>query len=234
MDAFSLTIRLVVTNNLGQTASRTSAAKPVYNKGYVLGNTALMFGTTAKDDVNLLVAGMNYQSVPSSTAVKSLILSSIPTYTVFYIYTHAGPGWFKDCPNGTDVTAGDVSTAVNSKSTSQAPYCFVHIDGCNSCGSVGAIDTSLADAFKISGTDDRAFLGWLSNVDDTSNNEQWTKTVWSGLKAGKTVRAAVVDATAAITPKNPDGTNATWWILGDDRTTVHATYFLGPQGQWHN
>jgi len=220
------------TPNTGQPGS-SSQNTLIYNKAYVLGNTALSQYQQAIDDVFNQLVGTNIETITSHLDARPAILAAIPDKTVFYMWTHAGPGWFMDCPNATAVTAADVSAAVAQKGANRPPFNFVHIDACHS-----ADNATLANAFGMTtiGPNDRAFLGFSTQALDDAVSEAWTARVWLNLHAGQTLTMALNNADGPGMPDEyvQNDHAALWQAYGDMYMTLRATYYLGPQGQWHN
>jgi len=182
---------------------------------------------------------MNHTVISTDQDHKPAILQKIPPYNVFFIYTHGNPTGFVDCFGSTaDPTeflnaTEDIAPAVGNKSASQPPYNFVHIDGCNTAGTIEFPDPTIANSFGItSSSTNRAFLGWQTELLINENNRQWTQRVWNSLKNRSTIFDAVVASTNAGEPQDENGNAAMWDIIGDLRTKVHGVY-LGSGTQWY-
>ena len=225
-------IKAVVTDSGGNTYSGQITG-PIYNLTYVLGNQTLAYGKTAADDVDARAASADWDPNESTSDTKAAIIPGIPIYTGFYFDTHSGAGNFGDClwpnsGNGGIIYAADVSGAVAKKTVDTPPYNLVFIDGCNS-----ASDNTLSNAFGIGGTD-TCFIGYTTEDDDTAHNVNWSNDVWSYLDGGDTVKAALNDATNEIGAPTDGGVAAVPKPFGDVNTTIHATAYGAPKGNWFN
>lgn len=214
----------------------------LYNKAYVLGaGTCTTYGDTTADAVSSQCASMNHSVYPASGANSSdhrdTILSNLPTYTVFYIYTHgaydespySGMTSFRDCDSaiGDDpatecLSSGDIATAIAGKS-GVPEYNIVHIDACDSAGDGTDSHNDMAIAFGILNADgssktDRAYIGFNGACSDNQAHANWSGAIWQRLQAGDRISAAV---TYANNNYNPGGTAA---IYGDANTTLHKVY----------
>jgi hypothetical protein len=243
--------QMTVTDSGGFTYT-TPITGNAYNNGYDLGNDytyggSLNYGTTAEGNANTELSAMNYSVTASMTDPKATILSDLPPYTGFYIWTHgnASPSWFGDCfafPNSSDsnyvfALASDdptgsqgVTQVVATKTASQPAYNFVFIDAC-----LTAYNSTMAGAFGITSSSvDQAYVGWSTNVDDNSQNAAWSNQYLTELYDGCTVSQAEMCATMVVGEPTNTVTNpqtgqktvydATFDILGDTSTRVHEVY----------
>jgi hypothetical protein len=92
---------------------------PAYNKGYDLINQTLTEIGETGAIVGLEMATANHTVLAANNHTKTTILTNLPTYTVFFVYTHGSPGRFGDCFATNDpanyLSAGEVQTAVAQK-----------------------------------------------------------------------------------------------------------------------
>lgn len=214
----------------------------IYNKAYVLGNDlSTSVGADAASLVGVYARDMKHNSNCTISDYKSFILSNIPTYTVFYMYSHGSWNLAEypnetvlwDCYGGpgdwniTDhaIPSSLIATAVGNKSSSQPAYNFVHIDSCYSAGYDGVQHTDMASAFGItSSSTNRAFLGFIGTSLDTLDNYNWVAEVWSSLQAGQTINQAVNDANTLIGSNYVVEKVGQASIIGDPSTTLHKVY----------
>ncbi|MES4792337.1 MAG: hypothetical protein C4321_04540 [Chloroflexota bacterium] len=91
----SVTVQAQGTDSSGSQSAQFSVT--TYNKAYVLGNSTLSYGSTADGYIAARTGEMNHATTSSTADRKTTILSGLPTYTVFYIYTHGAIGLFGDC-----------------------------------------------------------------------------------------------------------------------------------------
>lgn len=227
----------------------------VINNAYVLANTqytnsgGAVWGNVAND-----ASLSNYATGASISADRPTLLSHLPGTQAFYIYSHGNTGVFDDCLGPPvdpyslhGVFSQYVSAEVAAKNRfTQPPFNFVHIDGCQTSGTVNGTQVTendgLANSFGINGGSvDQAFVGWETEVEDSPKTVQWTTTLWDNLEAGNTVRKALDTANALPNPPqyNPDpnnpliGANAIPVSVGDQNTTLHGCVYGGVAPAWY-
>ena len=230
-DGGAVPIQLIV-NDSGGSRYDVSISANAYNKIYIMGDSQFVNGASSEGDVLGIFSSGNMTPLPTTTDEKAAILSKIPTYTAFHTYTHGDPGEIGDCVATPGATAhylqsSDITTAVASKSISKPPYNFVLLCACQCSG-----DATLATSFGISDSSvDTAFLGFITNVDNSNVTQGWAKTIWSDLKAGQKLSDALADARNKYVPMNV-GSPANIKYYGDTNTTLAGTVYGGTPGQW--
>ena len=232
----------------------------VYNSAYTLANTGSLPGSypfrhavSNMRDAAYHLQRVNYTVQTGSTDVKGSVLTpgtimyNLPAFTVFYAYTHGQPGGFDDCLSQNLITSQDVASAMLQKfnplrtvlgGTRGKPFpdfSFVFVDACEA-----GRDSSLAKAFKVSNTPDRAFVGWKTSLLDNPNNYKWLKNFWDALDKGKTVkeaqRFADKNGRPILSQSNGVVKYAVLKIYGDLNTKIHGAYGLKDSDRliWHN
>ena len=158
---------------VGATPLRTSYTAASHNKGFFFGNENFVSAPSCAVAASEVFDKIGYPMCPNP-ADKSLIVSQLKSYNVFYASTHAGPGffgdshdteaprtdltphqvWFSDLDGIEAATDGGVM-AKHERGTRTAPYVlppysFVWIDGCESLAATGQPDsTDLAVGFEL-------------------------------------------------------------------------------------
>lgn len=251
-DGSTITVTVNAWDNSPTPVEQTKyISAPAYNKAYVLGNWTFPDGAAVSGTVNSDCGAMNESTTYATQDAKLTILPALPQFSVFYIYTHANIGLFVDClgtstapetyqlfANSDPTGAPTIATEIGSKATSQAPYSYVFIDGCNGGGDPTGPDTQLSVAFGIDPSSpqciDQGWQGFRSEVLDDTQHVNFTERIWSDLQAGETAYKAEQDALSVSPPDeyNVGDGAALPVFFGDSATTVHATYYGGPTGSW--
>jgi hypothetical protein len=236
-DGMQVVVKVEATDDLG-CYDTMSYIVTAYNKAYALGNSVSTFqGPEAARRIAIRAGEMNHTVRQSINDDEIAILINIPTYTAFFIWTHGNAGIFGDCvatvmfDPAHYLDTNEVGQAVASKTANQPPYNFVHIHAC-----CNASDDTIANAFGIGGAAiDRAFLGYSTLVQDNLHNVNWVNQVWASLRDGKTVNAAVQEATTIYGAPDANAAGdraAAPVILGDSSMKLHSVYG-GTPGQWY-
>ncbi len=240
----SITVKAIVTTNLSEVETFETPAKIVYNKGYDLVNQTLTGGPGETGAiVGLeLSAQAKHTVLAASDHVKATILANLPTYTVFFIYTHGSQAVFGDCfvdntPGvGAYLTAQEVGNA-NAQKGQLPPYCFVQFQACSVFANG---DSSMASAFGIGpGSIDRAALGWSEDMAYGGPNEWWIQDLWAALCTnGRTLEQAIAQANVGQQHFGGDGCWVALFqhkipptVIGDMSMKVHGVYG-GTDLQW--
>ena len=253
-DASNVIIKLKVwDSNSGYYEAQITA--PVKNRLYGIANQS--FGlfrddvaSTSLDSVKHNADAMNYFTATSRTDDKQAIYDTLPSYTVFYAFTHGFfGGGFGDClatDNGGDAHFITIArslydntltfdyrsiqaiVATKTANLSLPPYNFIQLQACE----LGE-DSSYADAFGItSGSPDRACLAWGYTIADNELERDWLNTLWSNLSAGKTLYDAAVQAGTDSRVFGYDERKESFLqlrsvpctIFGDPKMTLHNVY----------
>lgn len=237
-EATDIIVRIEATNNLGETNYAQYQAR-AYNRAYVLGNNEVSTAQLQVDDVFAYSTLMNHFSLDTLWHSKAHIQSAIPTYTVFYIYTHGIQNGFHDCfgevGEPEQMLYGlpdvDISNPVASKTPNQPDYHFVFIDACSTLGDEYSSDFGVAQAFELYSLNE-CILGWRSLCSVNQHNVDWNTRLWSELSTTHSVYDAYVIAQAggAKLGSGPGGL-AVGEIQGDASTKMHGVYG-GALGTW--
>jgi len=215
-----------------------------YNKALVLGNQT--FGDDAQNSVLAVesaASGVNYDVTHSFQDNVATILGELPRYTAFYIDSHGGVGNLTDC-FGDGINEDDVfgqvqvSSALKAKSPTYPPYNFAMFDACIVMGDKfdnpdTSDDAGMSSAFDLAAGTDRAALGWDWFTDSSTQNEEWTKMLWSLLATGVPLRDAATPTSSEILEMGPalsigglqiGHTSINPVIQGDSNMTLHGVY----------
>lgn len=125
-DGTAVQVRVWGRDNAGNVREDTETTS-VYNKAYVLGNWPMSWEENAVAEVSGRCGAMNHSVTQSMAHDKPTILDNLPTYTVFYAYTHGDIGVFVDCVGGENagpehrIFAEEVLSGDNVKSPQQPP-----------------------------------------------------------------------------------------------------------------
>jgi hypothetical protein len=252
-DTNPITVEYQIQDTAGDPVVVKDVTANAYNEGYLLNDTAFTSGNglTALTDVGTRLGGMNHDTV-SSEASKDSINSALPTYTVFYAYTHGyvdsfnhtafGDGSAQSVDyyiglgqNWTDhyVLSSEVLASPNTKSLSQPPYNLAFVDGCET-----GVQSDLAYAFLYgnpsggSGATDRAYLGWEVDLADDMRNVNWTNRMFQNLENGEILSDAIKDASSVEAPIGVDenglgfdvDTSSQLATFGDGGMKLHEVY----------
>ncbi len=218
----------------------------MYNKGYDLANLTL--GQEAGDVATTVGLELSTQAkhtvLPTTQHDKSTILTNLPIYTAFFIFTHGSQATFGDCfatpASGAEhyLSANDVGGAVGQKSANQPPYNFVYL---YACAVFANNDISMASSFGINpGVVDRACLGWPEPMAYGFVNNTWCENVWTRLCTnGDTLDQARAFANAMGQSFGGAGCWVAYFdhkvqpvIVGDLAMKVHGVYG-GIGTQWY-
>ncbi len=231
---------------------------PAKNRVYAIGNQSFgLLGndvaSTSLDSVKHNSDTMNYFTITSKSDDKQAVYNTLPSYTVFYAFTHGFlSGGFGDClataDGGNDhfvsITPrpfdGETNLTIDHRSIQDIiavkganpnlpPYNFIQLQACE----LGE-DSSYSDAFGItaSGSPDRACLAWGYTIAADDFERDWINTLWSNLSDGKTLYDAVVQAgTFSRVLGYNEHTESPFpphsvpcTIFGDPKMTMHNVY----------
>ncbi len=168
----------------------TAPSSPAYayNKGYLMRNQSLYYGSAMLSSVNPKLDQMDHSTYCTGTYSWTDIVGSAGNWgghllanTVAFFYTHGGTDKktgavcdvLLDCLDHTDnvCCAPYIANATNEKTTEHFPYFnFVHVNACYSG------DSTLFGAFHTT-----SYLGWTGWANDSQQNYNWTNAFWSGL-----------------------------------------------------
>lgn len=160
------------------------------------------------DDMDFAYGGFLKLGYNASTSrayynnIMSWINSSSNNYG-FYITTHGPANGSSD-----DYFISEEGTRIY-PSNINGNWHLVYIDACNS-----KKNNSFANAFKVSGYSNRAYLGWATEVGITSAN-QYNDYFWNTYVGTRSIQAAAVAAAGEVpgsgtTPIRFSG-DANWW-----------------------
>jgi hypothetical protein len=207
-------------------------SKTAWNSAYVLVN-----GTMLPAEPGQQIAGpwaisalqdMNHETSPTAAVHSAqVILGNIPTYGVFYIYSHSvgddGHGfydclWYPDLGGDPDyaVLTWQAAAAVGVEDEGQCPYVFVFLDTCYN----GQSDAWLT-AFGAS-----AMVGWVGESQNTVYYGEWTKYFWEYLASEPLVGHTVQQALDHANYMRPNTVNYHCW--GNSGLCLHKEYSYFP------
>lgn len=217
-----------------------------YNKTYALYNhdmdpPQVVGGYTEALAARNASSAMNHSSTPPDIHTqhqKDTIIEFLPSYTMFFIYSHGAwrytPPYenqtnFADCINDGMVEADRVaSSLIPEKSAIQPYYNFVFISACESAGISAESHDDMAKAFGIIDVAgikqyDRAYMGWkgFGYPEDC----WWVDQFFQSLANGNTVEEAANDANQYGDDQIPRLERLGYYlILGDMNAILHKVY----------
>ena len=218
---------------------------PAKNRIYAIGNHTFSFNPMSAQILSNIqqdAQSVNYFVVTTQEDRKPNVISTIPAYTVMYVYSHGGVDTFGDCSATSPIfglnTSGaspdyylnltDVQLAVMAKNPNQPPYNLEFLDCCNTAG-----DETISPSIYWASTfinanpyteKDRAFLGWKNEVMGMESNAGWTNDVFDNLSIGLNLS----DATLVATLNGPELGKFYFpvfpEIIGDTKMKLHGVY----------